>query len=261
MPPRLSSQPRHQPAAARRHSSTAGSRARRPRGSDTACRPPSRTRRSSCTCSGSRCKLRLAASGVLRISRRRGKGLRGHGGLSRLIFCTCFQAPTPASPASFATAQDGRSDSPPTRRCSPANPCCLSPSSGKGSKKGHVDAVTAAALETASTPAASSQQRRRAGSLDQPHEACTVAGAGSSPKLAAREAPGGRLCGGSGRPTDRCHDTKKSSAYSCMSAMPLDLADSPRIAQIKGSIKTGVAATAHILDRGEPVTVVTIKQL
>ena len=54
----------------------------------------------------------MAASGVLRISRRRGKGLRGHGGLSRLIFCTCFQAPTPASPASFATAQDGRSDSP-----------------------------------------------------------------------------------------------------------------------------------------------------
>ena len=37
-----------------------------------------------------------------------------------------------------------------------------------------------------------------------------MAGAGSSPKLAAREAPGGRLCGGSGRPTDRCHDTKKS---------------------------------------------------
>ena len=88
-----------------------------------------------------------------------------------------------------------------------------SPSSGEGSEKGHVDAVTAAALETASTPAASSQQRRRAGSLDQPHEACTVAGAGSSPKLAAREAPGGRLCGGSGRPTDPHHYPKESCAY------------------------------------------------
>ena len=110
-------------AAPPQHDRLARSEATRRRRSAQATRA---SRRSSCTCSGSRCKLRLAASGVLRISRRRGKGLRGHGGLGRLIFCTCFQAPTPASPASFATAQDGRSDSPPTRRCSPANPCCLS---------------------------------------------------------------------------------------------------------------------------------------
>ena len=54
-----------------------------------------------------------------------------------------------------------------------------SPSSGKDRGEVVVDEASAKPLEAASTPAASKQQRRRAGSLRPPHEACTAAGAGS----------------------------------------------------------------------------------
>ena len=97
MPRWLRSQPRRQPAAQRRHSSTLGSRARRPRGGDAARKPASRADDRAVPASESRCKLIFAASEALRISRRRGQGLRGHGGLGRLIFCTCLHTPAQAS--------------------------------------------------------------------------------------------------------------------------------------------------------------------
>ena len=104
------------------------------------------------------------------------------------------------APASFPRP---RTASPTRRRRGnvlPAGPAAP-PSSGEGSEEDHVDAVTVAALEPASTPAASRQQRCRADSLGPPHEACTVAGTGDLEKLAARKAPGGRR-GGDGRGTD-----------------------------------------------------------
>ena len=54
-------------------------------------------RRPSCTCCGSRCKLRTAAAGAVRMGRRGGQGLRGHGGLGRLAVCTFWLMPMQAS--------------------------------------------------------------------------------------------------------------------------------------------------------------------
>ena len=70
-------------------------------------------------------------------------------------------------------------------------------------------ATTVAATVAASTPAARRQQRSRAGSTGPPHQACTVAGAGSSPRLAARAAPGGRRRSSCGGPTAPRHDARK----------------------------------------------------
>ena len=53
--------------------------------------------RSSCTCGAARCKLRTAAAGEVLMSRRRGQGWGGHGGLDRPTFCTCLRMPMQGS--------------------------------------------------------------------------------------------------------------------------------------------------------------------
>ena len=180
-------------AARRRHSAQAIQSSRRP----------------SCTCCGSRWELQTAAAGAVRMGRRGGQGLRGHGGLGRLAVCTCWLTPTQGRRSQL------RSDpARPLRLAADAakltsRPLLPLPAAAKAAQKITSMQPPPAAPETASPAAASRQQHRRAGSLRPPHWACAAAGAGSAPKLAARGAPGGRGGGGGGGPTAPRHDPRK----------------------------------------------------
>ena len=114
---RLRSRPRCQQAAAQLHSSTAGPRARRPRGGATARKPSNRVvgRAVPAADQGGSCRQRPQvqcgwAGGA-------GKGCAGMGGSAGSPFVhACSRLRKPAAASSAAT-QHGRSNSPPTRRC------------------------------------------------------------------------------------------------------------------------------------------------
>ena len=109
-----------------------------------------------------------------------------------------------------ATRPAAANRAPVARRCSAAAAAVASATSPA--------ATTVAATVAASTPAASKQQRSRAGSTGPAHQACAAIGAGSSPKLAARAAPGGRGGGGVSGVTQRRHASRKAAPTTLMRA-------------------------------------------
>ena len=84
------------------------------------------SRRSSCTCGGSRWELGEAATGPVRTGRRAGKGCAGTGGSAGSPFEHACSRLCKAGAASSATTQHARSHLLPTRRSCPRGPCCAS---------------------------------------------------------------------------------------------------------------------------------------
>ena len=125
MPRRLRSRPRRQPAAALLHSSTAASRARRPRGGIAARKPCNRAvgRAVPATdqggSSGQRPQVQCRRAGGA------GGGFAGMGGSAGSPFVHAGSRLRKAGAATIASTQHGRPDSPPTRRCSSHSPSCL----------------------------------------------------------------------------------------------------------------------------------------
>ena len=144
------------------------------------------------------------------MSMRRGRGWRGYERFERLTFCTCLR-----KPAQARRNKDPKDPGRPSQQAAEARmvPSCSLlpfPAAAKAAPKFTWMQQTRGSSRKASVATASKRPRTRAGSMRPPHQACTAAGAGGLPKLAARASPGGRGGSSGGGRTQRRHAPRKS---------------------------------------------------